>query len=247
MKFLTEKYENPIILQIDISIPKKLPLTIISIKGTSNILDLWLDVEMFLSSALLNFAKSFPFLFEFEQEITSFYTKFATLPMKYLEDLTLTSRYSNRIDKIYLNLTSQKGYSERERTYMFVGHSLGGGLAKYMSFKENKQGFSVSGPGVTPLENLLNKNVSRYQHFRTTFIDVVPDLDLVPRVELSGGIQYRILCQKGILSCHSVDRTLCMMGVMCGAEHLIKDLCLGIFGYDAYQYEFLDVVHLNHQ
>ena len=58
---------------------------------------------------------------------------------------------------------------------------------------------------------------------------LVPDLDIVPRVYLSGGLKYRVLCEKGIFECHQAKRTLCMLGVVCNKEHLIGDLCSGIF------------------
>jgi len=34
-------------------------------------------------------------------------------------------------------------------------------------------------------------------------IDLVPDMDLVPRVEVSGGTIYKIICNQGSFKCHS--------------------------------------------
>ena len=78
---------------------------------------------------------------------------------------------------------------------------------------------------------------------RNSIIDIVPELDIIPRVELSSGVQYKVLCEKGIFSCHSVIRTLCMMGTMCNMEYLTKDLCLGVFSNDEYEKDFVDVVN----
>jgi len=48
------------------------------------------------------------------------------------------------------------------------------------------QGFSVSGPGINPLEYSLRKINKKYnKYYKITFVDLVPDLDIVPRVELS--------------------------------------------------------------
>ena len=69
----------------------------------------------------------------------------------------------------------------------------------------------------------------------------MPDLDIVPRVEISGGAVYRVLCEKGILSCHEVTRTLCMLGVMCNMEHLTGDLCNGVYSYKEYEEDFIKV------
>ena len=87
--------------------------------------------------------------------------------------------------------------------------------------------------------NKLNKNISKY--YKSSYIDLVPDLDIVPRVELSGGTQFRILCEKGILECHQVYRTLCMIGIMCHDEHLTGDLCHGMFYDWEYKVDFKDV------
>jgi hypothetical protein len=244
MKFLTNRTENPTILQTDIEIPNKTPLTIISIKGTSNTFDMWLDIEMFLTSALLNFAKSFPLLFELEKKIISYYTTLATLPLRYLNNITLTNKYIELIDKKYNNLISKNGYSENNRTYIFSGHSLGGGLAKFIAFKKKKLAFSVSSPGISPWEFILKSNNESYDmNLRNSIIDIVPELDIVPRVELSSGVQYKVLCQKGIFSCHEIIRTICMMGTMCKMEYLTKDLCLGVYKYEEYQNDFVDVVY----
>ena len=245
MKFLTNKTDNPIILQTDIEIPNETPLTIISIKGTSNSFDLWLDVEMFLTSALLNFAKNFPLLFELEDKIISYYSTLATLPLRYLNQITLTNKYIKLIEEKYDNLTKKKEYNENNRTYIFTGHSLGGGLAKFISYKKKKLAFSISGPGVSPWEFILNldNSTSYNKNLRNSIIDIVPELDIIPRVELSSGVQYKVLCEKGIFSCHSVIRTLCMMGTMCNMEYLTKDLCLGVFSNDEYEKDFVDVVN----
>ena len=244
MKFLTNRTENPTILQTDIEIPNKTPLTIISIKGTSNTFDMWLDIEMFLTSALLNFAKSFPLLFELEKKIISYYTTLATLPLRYLNNITLTNKYIELIDEKYNNLISKNGYSENNRTYIFTGHSLGGGLAKFIAFKKKKLAFSVSSPGISPWEFILKSNNESYDmNLRNSIIDIVPELDIVPRVELSSGVQYKVLCQKGIFSCHEIIRTICMMGTMCKMEYLTKDLCLGVYKYEEYQNDFVDVVY----
>ena len=40
------------------------------------------------------------------------------------------------------------------------------------------------------------------ENFEISAIDLVPDMDLVPRVETSGGTIYRIICKKGVAQCH---------------------------------------------
>ena len=75
----------------------------------------------------------------------------------------------------------------------------------------------------------MNQEISGYSnYFKSNFIDVIPDNDIVPRLEVSGGIKYRVLCNKDPVSCHSVDRTLCMIGLMCEQEETTKKLCLSM-------------------
>ena len=242
MTFLTEETDYAIILQTDIEIPTEKPLTIISIRGTVTILDIWLDTEMFITSALFSIARKVPLLYKLESIISSFYTFFSTITIRNLDNLTLTKQYVDKIIEIINRIKLEKGYSTSERNYIIAGHSLGGGLAKYISFIEEMQGFSVSGPGVSPLEYSMKKKEEKYsKYYKSSYIDIVPDLDIVPRVELSAGTQFRVLCEKGVLQCHSIDRTLCMIGVMCYDEHLTGDLCSGIYNYDQYLKDFKNV------
>ena len=246
MTFLTNDTDHVSILQTDFDIFSKKPLTVISIKGTSTLFDIWLDAEMFLSSLMFSTLRNIP-LFTFENYISYEFNKYATLPLRFLENITLTKTYINNIDNIFTKLQKKKGYGLNDRNYIFVGHSLGGGLAKYIAFKYKLQGISFSGPGLTPLEiNLIHKTINMNKtyekYFQSTFIDIVPDYDIVPRVELSGGSLYRVVCEKGILNCHEISRTLCMMGVMCNQEYLTGDLCKGIYSDDEYQKDFIDVI-----
>ena len=198
MAFLTNTSAHVTVLQTDFDIFTKKPLTVLSIKGTSNLFDVWLDAEMFLSSLFFSTLRNIP-LFTFENFLSYEFNKYATLPLKYLENITLTKRYINNIDNIFTKLQNKTGYGLKDRNYIFVGHSLGGGLAKYIAFKYRLQGVSFSGPGLTPLEiNLIHKNINMNKtyekYFQSTFIDIVPDYDFVPRVELSGGSRYRVIC-----------------------------------------------------
>ena len=199
---------------------------------------------MFLTSFMFSSLRNIP-LFTFENFLSDTFNRYATLPFRYLENITLTKKYINSIDNIFSKLKNQTGYGLNERNYVFVGHSLGGGLAKYIAFKYKIQVVSISGPGLSPLEiNLIHKNYKENydKYFKSTFIDMVPDLDIIPRIELSGGVIYRVLCEKGLLKCHGITRTLCMIGVMCNKEYLTGDLCKGVYSSEEYEKDFISVV-----
>ena len=53
------------------------------------------------------------------------------------------------------------------------------------------------------------------EYFGISSVDLVPDMDLVPRVEVSGGTIYRIVCVAGTFACHEKERSLCEVLIMC--------------------------------
>ena len=131
--------------------------------------------------------------------------------------------------------TLQKAYKENlasfgDNTIIFVGHSLGGGLAKIMGKMYVKESVSLSGPGISIFNHLWNPDVKNYnENFPISFIDIVPDMDLVPRVEVSGGTYYRIICDAGSGQCHSALRSLCMGAIMCHED--AEYVCMKSFNY----------------
>ena len=87
-------------------------------------------------------------------------------------------------------------------------------MAKILGRFLRKQAISLSGPGMNAFNSLWEyKGDSKY--FGISAIDLVPDMDLVPRVEVSGGTIYRIICIKGVFGCHGKERSLCEVMIMC--------------------------------
>ena len=111
-------------------------------------MDFLLDAEMFISSGFLTNARTIPLLYKLESITSYAFNAINILPFKCLGSLTLTKQYTNTIDLALKKLFKIKGYRINERNYIIVGHSLGGGLAKYTAFKYRLQGFSISGPGL---------------------------------------------------------------------------------------------------
>ena len=77
-----------------------------------------------------------------------------------------------------------------------------------------KQAISLSGPGVNAFHSLW-ENEGNSSSFDLTTIDIIPDTDLVPRIEISGGTIYRILCPESPFKCHSSELSLCESLVIC--------------------------------
>ena len=199
IKILDEKSEYGVALLITIEIPNQKPLSIFSIQGSIKKLDWWVDIEIFCSSAIFSFLNR--------------------ISITQLESLTSNIiNFSKEINKI-----------NNTKNIIFVGHSLGGGLAKFFGLKYHKESVSFSGPGITPLEFKL-KDELNYKYFKTNLIDVIPDYDIIPRIETSAGIRYRVLCNKGFFQCHGIERTICQIGATCRREDLTGDLCMSLFG-----------------
>lgn len=208
-------------------------VTIFSVRGTQTSNDMWLDIEMFVASAMLTVAKWIPFMQKQEGFTVKAVTSFMTLPLNLMVKSTLTYRYTSEMfDPIDKFLNDE---NNANRSVMFTGHSLGGGLSKVLAVKYEIQSVAVSGPGITPVENVFRNTDNYDRYFKSKMIDIVPDHDLVPRFEMSGGTRHRVLCTKNFGQCHNVLRTICQMGVSCNDEYHAGDFCSHAFSEEDYK------------
>ena len=196
MKFLTQSNDNIVVLRIDFEFRNsKRKLIVFSIRGSTSSRDWLLDLEMYSPSAIFTLIKSIPFIVKDESLASSCLNIFLTLPLRMMEDITLIRSYSTKIYNLVDNIIDE---NKNNSDFIFVGHSLGGGLSKYVATHYKMQSFSVSGPGITPLEYKHQTIFGYNKFFKSSFIDIIPDLDIVPRLEISGGIKYRVLCNKNV-------------------------------------------------
>jgi lipase ATG15 len=224
-KIINEDSNYGVALLISLEIPNEKPLSIFAIQGSIKKLDWWLDIEIFCSSSIFSFLNRIS-LSQLESLTSNIITWLLTIPLRFLEKLTLFEKYSESLEPFIFNEIQKINGSNN---IIFVGHSLGGGLAKYFGLKYHKESISFSGPGITPLEFKLKEEL-KYKYFKTNLIDVIPDYDIIPRIETTAGIRYRVLCNKGFFECHGIERTVCQMGATCRREDLSGDLCMSLFG-----------------
>ena len=185
-------------------------VTILSIKGTSYKKDIFLDAHLYFPSVLLNLLSSFTTLDQ-QKELYSFkLIEYAlSIPYRIFYQLLIIDDYLKDLIKAYT--TYQTNFYDN---VVIVGHSLGGGLAKIFGRLVKKQAISLSGPGVNAFHNLWEYEGDA-DNFELTAIDLIPDMDLVPRVDISGGSVFRIVCNENPLDCHSKELSLCEVLIMC--------------------------------
>jgi lipase ATG15 len=191
-------------------------LTVYAFRGTAESLDWALDAQLFVSSALHTIA--FPMSL-FLSSLTQFCDKAV---MTILGMSLRITRRVNLVDRYTASLRDfMRKNSPDTANVLYVGHSLGGGLAKLFAYQDNVEVVSVSGPGVEiPMAAYSRSNGIYSEEFVTAAeAELLPDYDLIPRVEASTGVKYRIMCDEGVVNCHGIDHTLCMIGVMCHRRH----------------------------
>ncbi len=189
---------------------RKNNVTVLSIKGTSYKKDLFLDAHLYFPSLLLNLLSTFSTLDQ-QKELTTFkFIEYAlSIPYRIFFQFLIIDDYLEELIK---------AYKENEHTFndnvIIVGHSLGGGLAKIFGRLIKKQAISLSGPGVNAFHSLWEYEGDS-DNFELTAIDLIPDMDLVPRVDISGGTIYRIVCIESPIQCHYKELSLCEVLIMC--------------------------------
>ena len=196
-------------LQYNVRTPQN-EVTILSIKGTSSNKDVYMDFQLYFPSILLNILSTFSILGSQKQTYSFRFIEFSlSIPYRLFSSYSVVSDYLKLLRDAY-NENTHSFY----KNVIIVGHSLGGGLAKLLGRVLNKQAISLSGPGVNAFHSLWGYE-GNSENFEISAIDFVPDMDLVPRVEVSGGTVYRIICKKGPFACHSKEISLCEVLTMC--------------------------------
>lgn len=234
LTFLKQKDDEPVLLRANFDNEETdFHLTIFSVRGSRTPVDWWLDVEMFVSSAMLTVARWIPILQRQEGTASKVVSKFMTLPLTLMAEATYTYKYINMLTpeiSNFLNIEENKN-----RNILFTGHSLGGGLSKVLAHKFQFQSIAVSGPGISPIEDyVVGNNNDADKYFKSKLVDIVPDRDVVPRFETSGGTKYRVLCNEGVGECHNKLRTICQMGISCDDEYHVGDFCSSVFSETEY-------------
>ena len=182
-------------------------VTILSIAVKKNV---YIEFQLYFPSILLNFLSSFSILGQ-QKESSSFkFIEFSfSIPYRLFFQYSVIDSYLKDLEKAY-----NDNYKSFYNNVVIVGHSLGGGLAKLLGRFLGRQAISLSGPGINAFHTIWGYE-EQNKNFEISAVDLVPDMDLIPRVEVSGGISYRIICKNGIFGCHYKAVSLCEVLIMC--------------------------------
>jgi hypothetical protein len=190
-----------------------LNLTVFSIRGLSSRVDTALSAQFLMSSGLLALSMPLSLFLSSTTPFTMYAIQgFLAFPVLLMRDITLIERYIKDITKYYEAIPKQSHV-------LFTGHAVGGGIAKILAHIYGKHSVTVSAPGVTIYNIVYDRQDGQTRDMSTAVTDIVPDLDLMAKIEVSPGVTYRVICDEGAGACHSIWHTLCMMGLMCETPH----------------------------
>lgn len=101
-------------------------------------------------------------------------------------------------------------------TFAFAGHSLGGGLSAIAGQLLGIPSVSISGPGSVLTGAKLGVEPSP-DNYNGAMV-IVPDFDVVPRVDSNVGTVQNIACMgsTSAAKCHTCLRTCCHLADRCG-------------------------------
>eukprot|EP00927_Polykrikos_kofoidii_P066115 TRINITY_DN6176_c0_g3_i1.p1 TRINITY_DN6176_c0_g3~~TRINITY_DN6176_c0_g3_i1.p1 ORF type:complete len:864 (+),score=60.21 TRINITY_DN6176_c0_g3_i1:56-2647(+) len=133
------------------------------------------------------------------------------------------------IPKSYYNALLQHVHAsiqaDPNRTFYLTGHSLGGGMVKLVSGETNVPAVTFSSPGVLgATEMAYDDNIDIVRRLENLLTTVVPESDVVPRVDTQVGTVVKVGCNGSSLSCHSFGETLCSLLDSCGHQGVVVDV-----------------------
>jgi len=190
---------------------------VVALKGTSTKMDVYADVALYGAVQLMQWfsAVTVPLL--------------SLLPVSMIEHLIWVQHAGSYFwppDELVQNLTRLEYYLDLPRgvehptatTAVLTGHSLGGGLAAVVSGRLGLDSVVFSAPGNEFTRKIFGLDSQKSQKY----VNVIPDNDVVPRVDEHEGVVQRILCrdakgrEESATVCHRLGKTVCELWRLCG-------------------------------
>jgi len=180
--------------------------SIIAVRGTSTMLDVLDDMNIWLPAAAM---KGFSIIGpQVSDAVAEAIARVSAL------------LYSDGLQKQYfqhlLKYVQQRQKQFPNRRLYITGHSLGGGLAKLVAANVSIQAVTFMAPGLESTSYLVYRQ-NMIQELHNVALTIMPDNDLVSRVDTQSGISVNTECQGNALHCHLLYPTICNMLDRCGS------------------------------
>jgi len=175
-------------------------LTVISVRGTSNPYEAFIDIMLFYGISLLQ-------IFDLFAPSTSTFIQAILDPIVY--DGILGKTYSATWNHI-LKRTQNHGHPG---STILTGHSLGGSLAAIVASRSNATAVTFASPGVTTFVNLINVGKDKYRKGVNT---IISQTDIISNIGMHQNMD-TITCKKDeSVTCHPLVPHLCTLLQKCG-------------------------------
>lgn len=180
--------------------------TVFAIRGTSSMLDVLDDINIWGSAVIMQ----------------AFSTIGPSLSIAVAQAVALLSTviYGRAMEKDYFSSllahVQRRVEVDPQRRFYITGHSLGGGLAKLVAAKVGMQAVTFMAPGlVTTSYVVYGEHIER--SLRHTSLTVMPENDIVSRLDKQSGRMIQTDCDGNAIHCHLFCPTLCNIFEMCGS------------------------------
>ncbi|ETV64344.1 hypothetical protein H257_18752, partial [Aphanomyces astaci] len=177
--------------------------TVVAIRGTASAADALEDMHYWFGISIMQAANIFvPFLSQLPQDFVV-----QLLSMNLLEQVTPPPVYTKLMHKV----TDLRNAGKH---VILTGHSLGGAMAAMVGAKTRTPAVSFSGPGLVYTRGRFHLDEADIRDYVMT---IKPVTDIVPRVDVLGGMVQEIECRKtNPLACHGSSTHACELYMTCG-------------------------------
>eukprot|EP00762_Andalucia_godoyi_P000051 ANDGO_02247.mRNA.1 hypothetical protein len=183
--------------------------TVYAIRGTASAIDVIQDVDIWHSIALFQLASSIGPSFRQTSLIDIIYWS------SFVERSLSSSEKRYYFDPLldYIDVVSATMTPLQKNNTFITGHSLGGGLAKIVGARRNIPAITFSAPGLYYTSKSVDVDLADLRRMGVT---IVPQRDVVPRVDDQAATVLQIDCDESVPTCHKITLTLCQLMRACG-------------------------------
>lgn len=191
----------------DIHMPSK-NLSVVGVRGTLLLVDFIQDFFIWKEIALLQFSSFFgPFVAYWPESMTTLLIEIVSFVEKTIEDETA---YYTPLEEYIKSIKSK-------RNVIMTGHSLGGGIVNIVGARQDVQSIAFSPPGVYFSRQKLGLQSSSVNRLS---VNVIPDKDIVTKIDRNLGFIQNIDCDGMFAACHSLQRTVMSLIKSCGSDEM---------------------------